>query len=64
MEPVVGIVKSIYIDVGIIMHTVAENVCSVKNMITGEQVKLSAVEAAAHIKATLEAGDCAVILEK
>ena len=32
---------------------IAENVCSVKNMITGEQVKLSAKEAAAHIKAAL-----------
>ena len=32
---------------------IAENVCSVKNMVTGEQVKLSAVEAAAHIKAAL-----------
>ena len=32
---------------------IAENVCSVKNMITGEQVKLSVVEAAAHIKAAL-----------
>ena len=32
---------------------IAENVCSVKNMITGEQVKLSPVEAAAHIKAAL-----------
>ena len=28
--------------------------CSVKNMITGEQVKLSPVEAAAHIKAALQ----------
>ena len=32
---------------------IAESVCSVKNMVTGEQVKLSAVEAAAHIKAAL-----------
>ena len=32
---------------------IAENVCSVKNMISGEQVKLSPVEAAAHIKAAL-----------
>ena len=32
---------------------IAENVCSVKNMVTGEQVKLSAAEAAAHIKAAL-----------
>ena len=32
---------------------IAENVCSVKNMQSGEQVKLSAKEAAAHIKAAL-----------
>ena len=32
---------------------IAENVCSVKNMITGEQVKLPVVEAATHIKAAL-----------
>jgi len=32
---------------------IAENVCSVKNMQSGEQVKLSAAEAAAHIKAAL-----------
>ena len=32
---------------------IAENVCSVKNMQSGEQVKLSATEAAAHIKAAL-----------
>ena len=41
---------------------IAENVCSVKNMITGEQVKLSAPEAAAHIKAAL-AGTGPIILE-
>ena len=33
---------------------IAENVCSVKNMITGEQVKLPVVEAATHIKAALQ----------
>jgi len=33
---------------------IAENVCSVKNMVTGEQVKLPAAEAAAHIKAALQ----------
>ena len=33
---------------------IAEGMCSVKNMITGEQVKLSPVEAAAHIKAALQ----------
>ena len=42
---------------------IAENVCSVKNMITGEQVKLSAVEAAAHIKAALS-NNGPIILEK
>jgi len=43
---------------------IAEGMCSVKNMKTGEQVKLTPADAAAHIKAALEAGDCAVILEK
>ena len=43
---------------------IAEGKCSVKNMKTGEQVKLTAAEAAAHIKASLDAGSCAVILEK
>ena len=42
---------------------IAENLCSVKNMITGEQVKLSAVEAAAHIKAALT-NNGPIILEK
>ena len=42
---------------------IAENVCSVKNMVTGEQVKLSAAEAAAHIKAALQGGG-PIILEK
>jgi len=42
---------------------IAENVCSVKNMITGEQVKLSAVDAAAHIKAALQ-NNGPIILEK
>ena len=40
-----------------------ENVCSVKNMITGEQVKLSAKEAAAHMKAALQ-DNGPIILEK
>ena len=43
---------------------IAEGKCSVKNMKTGEQVKLTPAEAAAHIKAALDAGSCAVILEK
>ena len=42
---------------------IAEGVCSVKNMVTGEQCKLTAQEAAAHIKAALST-DCPVILEK
>ena len=41
-----------------------EGKCSVKNMRTGEQVKLTPAEAAAHIKAALDAGSQAVILEK
>ena len=43
---------------------IAEGKCSVKNMKTGEQVKLTPAEAAAHIQAALDAGNCAVILEK
>ena len=43
---------------------IAEGKCSVKNMRTGEQLKLTPAEAAAHIKAALAAEDCAVILEK
>ncbi len=43
---------------------IAEGVCSVKNMTTGQQVKLTPAEAAAHIRASLNAANCAVILEK
>ena len=43
---------------------IAEGVCSVKNMLTGEQVKLPANEAAAFIKETLSANNGPVILEK
>ena len=43
---------------------IAENVCSVKNMVTGEQVKLPVSEAAAYIKQALAANDGPVILEK
>ena len=43
---------------------IAEGMCSVKNMKTGEQVKLTPADAAAFIKASLDAGNCAVILEK
>ncbi|MBR3973326.1 MAG: histidine--tRNA ligase [Oscillospiraceae bacterium] len=43
---------------------IAEGVCSVKNMVTGEQVKLNPSDAAAHIKAALSANNGPVILEK
>ena len=43
---------------------IAEGVCSVKNMATGEQVKLPPADAAAYIKNALANADCAVILEK
>ena len=43
---------------------IAEGKCSVKNMISGEQVKLTPTEAAAHIKAALAANNGAIILEK
>ena len=43
---------------------IAEGVCSVKNMQSGEQVKLTPAEAAAYIKNALAETDCAVILEK
>ncbi|HBK02966.1 MAG TPA: histidine--tRNA ligase [Clostridiales bacterium] len=43
---------------------IAEGVCSVKNMQTGEQVKLSPADAAVYIQNALAAADCAVILEK
>ena len=43
---------------------IADNMCSVKNMKTGDQVKLTPEDAAAFIKATLDADNCAVILEK
>ena len=41
-----------------------EGMCSVKNMFSGEQVKLAPVEAAAYIKAALLANNGPVILEK
>ena len=43
---------------------IAEGVCSVKNMRTGEQVKLTASDAASFIKANVDAQTGAVILEK
>ena len=43
---------------------IAEHMCSVKNMRTGQQVKLTAEDAAAYIKAEQSAMNGAVILEK
>ena len=43
---------------------IAEGKCSVKNMQSGEQVKLTPAEAAAHIKAGLDMGNVPIILEK
>ena len=43
---------------------IADGMCSVKNMITGDQVKLTPEDAANFIKVTLDANNCAVILEK
>ena len=43
---------------------IADGMCSVKNMKTGEQVKLTPSDAAAFIKANVEAESGAVILEK
>ena len=43
---------------------IAENVCSVKNMLTGEQVKLPVSEAAAYVKNALAANNGPIILEK
>ncbi len=42
---------------------ISENMCSVKNMRTGEQVKLSPEDAGRYIREAL-AGECPVILEK
>ena len=42
---------------------IAENMCSVKNMVTGEQVKLTADDAAAYIRAALQ-DNGPIILEK
>ena len=43
---------------------IAEGMCSVKNMITGEQVKLTPADAAAHIKNGVDCSNIPVILEK
>ena len=41
-----------------------EGMCSVKNMVTGEQVKLAPVDAASYIRNTLAANNGPIILEK
>ena len=43
---------------------IAEGMCSVKNMKTGEQLKLTPAEAAVYIKTSLGCGNQAIILEK
>jgi len=43
---------------------IAEGMCSVKNMKTGEQVKLAPAEAAKYIREAVELENCPVILEK
>ena len=43
---------------------IAENKCSVKDMRTGQQEKLTTGEASAHIRAALAAQNGPVILEK
>ncbi len=43
---------------------IAEGMCSVKNMATGEQVKHTAADAAAFIRSALAAGSGPIILEK
>ena len=43
---------------------IAEGVCSVKNMKTGEQVKLSPADAAVYIQNALAASNGPIILEK
>ena len=43
---------------------IAEGMCSVKNMVSGEQVKLTPAEAGAYIKNALAANNGPVILEK
>ena len=43
---------------------IAEGVCSVKNMLTGEQRKLSVCDAAAYIRESLASNDGPIILEK
>ena len=43
---------------------IAQGKCAVKNMVTGQQVLLSAEEAAAHIREALASASGAIILEK
>jgi len=42
---------------------IAEGLCSVKDMVSGQQVKLTPQAAADHIRKALEAGSCPLILE-
>ena len=43
---------------------IAQGKCSVKNMVTGEQITVTPQEAAEEILAGLAAGDAPIILEK
>ena len=43
---------------------IAQQVCSVKNMVTGEQVKLAPDAAGAYLREALQAGNAPIILEK
>ncbi len=43
---------------------IAEGMCSVKNMVTGQQVKLAPADAAAYIRAELSANNGPIILEQ
>ena len=43
---------------------IAEGLCSVKNMVTGQQVKLSPTEAATYVRAALAENNGPIILEK
>ncbi len=43
---------------------IAQGMCSVKNMVTGQQVKLTPADAAAYIKKGTDLGNVPVILEK
>ena len=43
---------------------IAEGMCSVKNMVSGQQLKLTPADAAAHIRAALAANDGPIISER